>query len=206
MNYLEFRKIAGNQHVIDMRNVVNYFGSFDRRRLYEWQQKGYITKITNDFYLFSDVDVNEDILRDIASKIYQPSYIGLESAMAYYRFIPEAVFQTISVTTQRNKFFKTSVGDFRYRAIKENLFFGYRAVEAGSDHFFISDPEKTILDMFYFLASTDRRVVIESLRLNFFEIRSNVSLEKMAGYLKLFSSRKMNKAFQHFKEMLNAES
>jgi len=203
MTYLEFRKIAGNQRVIDIRNVVTYCHEFDRRRLYEWQQKGYIYKIVNDFYVFAETEPDDTLLKNIASRIYQPSYVALESAMAYYHFIPEAVFQTISMTTQRNKLLTTRFGDFRYRSIKRDLFFGYNAVEAQNDRFFISDPEKTMLDMLYFIPGSDQRAVLEGLRLNIQELRAVIDIDKMKRYLGIFSSRKMDKAFRHIKGMLN---
>jgi len=122
MTYLEFQKIASRQPVIDIRNIAAYFSGLNARRLYEWQQKGYIRKITNGFYVLTETPIDEGLLRNIASLICQPSYIGLESALAYYGFIPEAVFQTVSVTTRRSRLIKTPAGDFRYRSIHKELF------------------------------------------------------------------------------------
>ncbi len=204
MTYIEFRKLMGDRRLIDIRNVVTYFSGFDRRRLYEWQQKGYIQKVVSDFYVFADTEPDDALLRTIASRIYQPSYIGLQSALSYYSFIPEAVFQTISITTHRNTLITTRLGDFRYRSVKKGLFFGYNTIELEGGSFFISDPEKTVLDMLYFTPGSDRRAVLEGLRLNVGELRASVDMDKLNRYLGLFDSRKMNKAADHVMEMINA--
>ncbi len=60
-------------------------GDFDRRRLSEWQKKGYIKKIVKGYYLFSEVNIDESMLSAIANKIYKPSYISFETAMSHYR-------------------------------------------------------------------------------------------------------------------------
>jgi len=200
MNFLEFLKVFGTSNLIDARNIITYFGGLDRRRLYEWQKKGYILKVANNFYVMADKMVTDQILRNIACQIYQPSYIGLESALSYYNFIPEAVFQMVGVTTRRNKTIRTKIGDFRYRSIKASLFFGYDAVEMGDDHFFISDPEKTLLDFLYFSPASDKKEVLEGMRLNMEEICQTINADKMRNYLKLFYSPKLNKAVGHLME------
>ncbi|MBI5149415.1 MAG: hypothetical protein HZA28_01410 [Candidatus Omnitrophica bacterium] len=205
MNFLEFKTIFENHSVIDARDIVTYFDRIDRRRLYEWQKKGYILKIINNFYIMSGKSINDQVLRNIACRIYQPSYIGLESALAYYNFIPEAVFQIVGITTRRNKTVRTQIGDFRYCSIKNSLFFGYDAVEAGNDRFFISDPEKTLLDFLYFSPFSDKKEVLEAMRLNIEEIGRLVNVVKMRNYLKIFSSRKLNKAVRLLMEAMDVK-
>lgn len=202
MTYIEFQKIFGQHAVIDMRNVVTYFNGLDRRRLYEWQKKGYLRKVANGFYIFADIELDEALLKNIASQIYQPSYVGLASALAYYNFIPEAVFQTTNITTQRNKLVKTSVGDFQYRSIKRELFFGFHAVQHENRSFFISNPEKTLLDVFYFTPKSDEKNTLEGLRLNVDVIRSSLNKDRMQDYLKIFSSSTLNKSFKNLQDLI----
>ena len=52
MNFREFTDVFGDDPVIDIRNVKTYFGGLDRRRLYEWQQRGLIVKLVNRFGIF----------------------------------------------------------------------------------------------------------------------------------------------------------
>jgi predicted transcriptional regulator of viral defense system len=205
MNFVDFTKIFGNHRIIDIRNVVNYFDNLDRRRLYEWQAKRHIIKITNNFYIFAGKPVDDLALKEIASQIYQPSYIGLQSALTYYRFIPEAVFQITNITTRRNKTIRTPVGVFHYRAVKPGLFFGYNAVDMENGSFFISDPEKTLLDYLYFLPHADKKDSLEDARFNLEEIRRTIKVEKMKDYLCLFSSRKLHAAVKSLMEMADVE-
>jgi len=201
MTYLEFQKAFGSHAVIDMRDVVTYFNGLDRRRLYEWQKKGHIRKVASDFYVFQDAPVDDDLLRAIAARIYQPSYLALESALAYYGLIPEAVFQMMSLTTRRGKTFETSLGRFVYRTIKRELFFGYQPVERQNRRFFISDPEKTLLDKLYFLPGADQTRVLDGLRLNLSRIKSLVNFERLRDYLEVFASPKLNRAVRRIQEM-----
>lgn len=206
MNYLEFSKVFGNNNVIDVRNVLTYFDGLDRRRLYEWQQKGYLTKLANNYYVFADKPADDLVLKDIYCRLYSPSYVGLESALSYYNFIPEAVFQQVGVTTRRNKVIGTRIGDFCYRSIKPALFFGYDVAELQDTRFFISDPEKTLLDFLYFHAGTDKKETLTGLRLNQEEIRQRIDPHKLNRYLRLFSSPKLNRAAKVLLEMADVES
>jgi len=51
MNFLEFSKVFGDTRVIDIRNVITRFNGFDRRRLYEWQKRGFLLKVASNFYI-----------------------------------------------------------------------------------------------------------------------------------------------------------
>ena len=60
MTFLEFTKTFGRNRIIDIRDVETFFGDIDRRRLYEWQKKGYLAKIANNYYILSDLPVNDE--------------------------------------------------------------------------------------------------------------------------------------------------
>ncbi|MDD3375035.1 MAG: hypothetical protein PHY73_04860 [Candidatus Omnitrophica bacterium] len=90
-------------------------------------------------------------LFEVAQKIYGPSYISLESALAYHGWIPEAVHTVTSACVRRSKDFKTSVGNFSYCRVPLKIF--YEGVEtAGSARqgiFFIARPLKALADYVY---------------------------------------------------------
>jgi predicted transcriptional regulator of viral defense system len=205
MNFLEFTKVFGNNQVIDIRNVLTYFNGLDRRRLFEWQKKGYLVKVVSNFYIFPDNPIDDLLLKEIACLVYPPAYIALESALAYYNFIPEAVFQTVGITTRRNKTIRATVGDFRFRSIKPSLFFGYNSLESASRRFTISDPEKTLLDYFYFYPKAAEKDALVEMRLNLDEVRRLVDGKKLHNYLQLFSSPKLNKTVKLLMEMAHVE-
>ncbi len=204
MNFIQFSKHFGNNTIIDIRNVVTYFNGLDRRRLYEWQQKGLIIKIVNNFYVMPDQNLDSQALKHIACQVYAPAYVGLASALSWYHFIPEAVFQTTAVTARRNRLIQTSVGDFHYRKIKPDLFFGVSLAGQAKSAFFISDPEKTILDHLYFTPHSDQPEVLDAMRLNIEEIRSKVNSDKLESYASLFALPKINKAVHRLTRMIYA--
>jgi predicted transcriptional regulator of viral defense system len=205
MNYVEFSKRFGDTRVIDIRNVFTCFKGFDRRRLYEWQKRGLLLKVVSNFYMTSEKPPDDRALRAVASRIYAPAYVALESALSYYNFIPEAVFRTISITTRRNKLIRTRIGDFQYRSIKPELFFGAHVEAHESAPFFISDPEKTLLDHLYFTPDADNKGVLVEMRLNLEEIRRVIDTKKLGGYLRLFASPKVTKATRYLMEMAHVE-
>ena len=85
-------------------------------------------------------------LSAIANQLYGPSYVSLETALAHYGLIPEAVMGMTSVVTGRSKTYTTPIGWFTYQTITGDLFgIGVRT-EKGH---LISSPEKALCDYLY---------------------------------------------------------
>ncbi|MBF5059620.1 hypothetical protein [Candidatus Neptunochlamydia vexilliferae] len=61
-------------------------------------------------------------LEILANKIYGPSYVSLEYALAYYGMIPEHVVEVTSVTSKRKRLYNTPVGRFSYTPIPLSLY------------------------------------------------------------------------------------
>ena len=191
MKFIDLKLKFQNQPIIDTRNIANALGPLDRRRLFEWQKKGYIKKITNNFYLFTDNQINDTSLKIIANTVYSPSYIGLESAMSHYGLIPEAVYQVTSITSRKTKIFKTQIAEFSYRTIKKSCFWGYALAHDKTHAYYISDPEKTILDYFYLNPHQSDPDSIAELRLNKQICREMFKLKTFEKYLKIFQNKKL---------------
>lgn len=205
MRFVDIRFKFKDDQIIDARNLINFFGHIDRRRLYEWQKKGYIKKITNNYYIFSDANIDDTTLKMIASRIYKPSYIGLESALSYYGLIPEAVFRISSVTTRKTKTFKTSLAQFSYRYIHKRLFWGYSLKNIGTHTFFISDQEKTILDYLYLNPHIDDESAFGELRLNKEQIQNLLDPHRLEKYLNIFSMARLSKSVDRLMRSLNVK-
>lgn len=201
MKFIDLKLKFKDHQILDTRNIINVFGAFDRRRFFEWQQKRYIKKITSNFYIFADLQIDDTVLKVIANKIYSPSYIGLESAMSYYRFIPEAVYQITSITTRKTKLFKTSLANFSYRTIKESIFWGYNLKYDNHGGYFISDPEKTIIDYFYLNSYQSDINSINELRLNKERCRELLNAKILTKYLKLFNNKRLTSAIKLLKDL-----
>lgn len=88
---------------------------------------------------------------EIANKIYMPSYISFEYALAYYNNLPEMPYEVTSATTKSTRLFTTQNRSYAYYSIKKEAYTGYTLVEKDSKRFLIADPEKTVVDYFYYV-------------------------------------------------------
>jgi predicted transcriptional regulator of viral defense system len=201
MRFIDLKIKFKDDPILDLRNILNIFGHIDRRRLYEWQKKGYIKKITNNYYFFSDTNINDITLKIIANKIYHPSYIGLELALSYYNLIPEAVFQITGISTKKTKTFNTNIAQFSYKSIHKRLFWGYNL----KDNFFVSDPEKTILDYFYLNPHLNNTSAFYELRLNKNQFKTLINYKRLKKYLKLFSNNHLHQSINKLLRFLNVK-
>jgi hypothetical protein len=84
----------------------------------------------------------------IANVIYGPSYISMDSAMSYWGMIPERVFETSSMTTERNKQYDTPSGRFVYSRVDLPYYtFGIQRVKLSERQaVLIASPEKALCD------------------------------------------------------------
>jgi predicted transcriptional regulator of viral defense system len=189
-----------------VREIEKNFPQFDSRRLVEWQEKGYIKKLRNRYYYFSDQDESGSFLFYVANELYHPSYISLESALSVYNFIPEGVFQITSCTTRKTNSFQTPAGHFTYRHLKPSLFFGYQLQAWGNHRFAIAEPEKTLIDYLYLHPEVEAPDDITSLRWNFAEIKNQISLKKLNSYETHIGSNALSRRLELFKTLLIAST
>jgi len=206
MNYNEFRTKMKLYPLFSVKEIGKLFSGFDSRRLVEWQKRGYIEKLRNSFYCFSDTENAEQFLYYSANIMYHPSYVSLESALSVYGFIPEQVFQTISCTTLKTQMFNTKRGRFVYHHIKPKLYFGYKLVPWKNFNYLIAEPEKVLIDYLYLHPEIKNVSDIDSLRWNVFKINETISLNKLDVYCTHISSAALEKRIILLKEFLNAES
>ena len=195
MNFIQFKDSLRDFPVFSIADIRVAHPGFDRRRLSEWQEKGYIKKIIKGFYLFSDLDTDESALMAIANKIYKPSYISFETALSYYRLIPENIYMITSASTRRTSLFETPMARFSYRTIKPSLFFGYSLLTSGIKIAFV---EKAILDYLYINPAVRNADDFASLRINREEMLSQVSVERLTAHLQRFKHKRLSKTIKHF--------
>jgi predicted transcriptional regulator of viral defense system len=203
MNYLAFNKAFAKYPVFSVKDINKQFPDFDNRRLLEWQLKRYLIKIRRGYYCFEETSRSEELMYLTANKIYSPSYISLESALAYYNFIPEGVFITTSVTTMNTANYETNIGNFKYRHFRPKLFFGYRLLRENQYTIRMAEPEKVILDYFYFNTLNTKKD-IAAMRLNKELIKDRIDLNKLNSYQAVFNSRILTKRIQIFLKVVHA--
>ena len=84
----------------------------------------------------------------LANHLWGPSYVSSDSALSYWGMIPERVYETLSMTTNLAKMYKTPVGRFRYIRLPLPYFsFGIQRVElAAKQMALIAGKEKSLCD------------------------------------------------------------
>lgn len=73
MKYLDLIHYFKNCPFFSITDIKKIDNSFHRRRLNEWQEKWYIKKVIKGYYIFSDSKLDENIIFNIANRIYSPS-------------------------------------------------------------------------------------------------------------------------------------
>lgn len=151
MDYLTFRERMIEGIVFNVNQAKTVFPSLNAMNIYRWVEKGYLVKLRNGYYAFSECLKREDYNFFLSEYMYRPSYVSLQSAMAFYNLIPEAVVSTTAVTTLPTKNFKNKIGYFSYRTVAPHLFWGYKKyiMEDGYPSYYLATLEKAILDFLY---------------------------------------------------------
>jgi predicted transcriptional regulator of viral defense system len=202
MKYLELREALKSFTLFSIREIKKVDNHFHRRRLNDWQEKGYIKKIIRGYYIFSDLELNENVLFEIANKIFNPSYVSLEMALSYYRLIPESVYVVTSVSSRKPYKYATPVGEFTYRKIKPGLFFGHDLLDYTDKRFKMATMEKAILDYFYLNPHISE---FGSMRINAESFWEQINEDKLFTFLEKFSQKRLSSTINQFwKFMKNA--
>jgi len=74
MLFIDFKNKLSKLGAFSLSDINIFYPDFDSRRLFEWHKKGYILKLRNGWYCFSDIETVELSSFFIANKIYSPSY------------------------------------------------------------------------------------------------------------------------------------
>lgn len=132
---LEFQRVTGLSGPAARKFLMRYtdYGVF-------WQVKRGLYALRNEVHPWV-----------VANKLYRPSYISLETALAYYGLIPEAIYGITSVTTRLTREFEACETLFFYQTIKKVAFQGYKPVILEKATVLIAEPEKALADFFYFV-------------------------------------------------------
>jgi len=201
MRYIELRQALKNFTVFSLADIKSLDSGFYRRRLNEWQDKGYIRKIIKGYYIFSDLELNEKRLFEIANRIYNPSYVSFETALSYYGLIPESVYGITSASTRRTSKFDTAMAAFSYRTVRPCLFFGYNIVKYENRQFKIASAEKALLDYFYINPNLKTAEDFTSLRISRDALSGKVKKSTFNAYLRRFGKKSLAKRMKLFWEV-----
>lgn len=175
MKYLDLRKKL-TLNLFSLLDVLKIFPEekedLIKIQLSRFAKKNLLMQIKRGLYCFESSEIDEF---ELANKLYQPSYISLETALNYYGMIPDIPQSLTSVTLTTTKTIKNQFGIFTYTKISAKLFFGFKTIKSAKSqaYFNIAGKEKSLLDFLYV-----RRVAsLEEMRLNWEEIDLNVYKE-----------------------------
>lgn len=202
MRFLSFKKHFEPFLIFSIVDIKKWDPAFDTRRLVEWQQKGYLRKIVNRWYVFSEVQFSVELLHLTANRIYHPSYISFESALAYHRLIPEGVYMVTSASSLKTRSFDTPFGKFDYRHLKPELMFGYELVEIRDQRYKMASPEKTLLDFLYLNPGHQTGESLEALRINFAVMDELLNPDTLGAYLSLYKNKALEKRVRLFNQVM----
>ena len=176
-----------------------------RRQLSRWTRDGRLCRLRRGLYTLAPpyVKVRPHPF-SIANELAQPSYVSLQSALAFWGLIPEAVLTTTSITTGRPGEFSTPLGDHVYRHVQKTWFHGYRRVDIGHGQFgWLASPEKALLDLFYLEKASDSPNFLGELRL---ELDDGIDLVCLRNLADVCGQPKVRRAVGRLIEMKDQES
>ncbi len=138
------------------------------RQLSRWTASGRLIQLRRGLYAIAPpFGRTPPSALAVAARIRKPSYVSLQSALAYHGATPESTpGVTTSVTTGRPGRFETPLGGFLYRHLRPDFFWGYDEVEAGRDErAYVALPEKALLDLFHLTPGVIGSPFVRELRL-----------------------------------------
>ncbi len=107
--------------------------------------KGLISRVENGLY-YRNRGANEYM---IASRILSPSYVSMISALSYYGLTTQIPNKVYVVSTKKHRPIKDVMGlTIVFKTTNRRMMFGYHKESYGNIS--IADPEKAIVDVFYF--------------------------------------------------------
>ena len=124
----------------------------------------------------------------IANRLYEPSYISLDTALSHYGLIPESIYGITSVVPKTTRTFKVQGVAYYYFRVKKEVYTGYQPIKYGSTVILMAEPEKALADYLYFVDLKKRGLHYERLdlkKVNRTKLMNFVKLYKKKGMLKL---------------------
>ena len=205
MKFRDFESRIKELPAFNLNDARKLDPDFLRQQLNYWQNQGYLKPLAGGYYVLADRAIDEKYLFMVANKIYEPSYVSLESALAYYGVIPETVFGVTSVSSRKTKQYDSTWGVFSYRSVKPQYMIGYQVIESGAGNKFkIASLEKAIMDYLYLNTDIDSIADFEELRWNQTQLNRLLDRSISVKYLAIYDKRAMENRADKFMEYLNA--
>lgn len=205
MRFRDFENKIKSAPFFNLNDVRKLDPSFHRQQLNYWQDQGYIITLIGGYYALENRIIDEAFLFMLANKIYEPSYVSLESALAYYEVIPETVLGITNVSSRKTQKFDSKWGTFNYHSVKPLFMIGYQMIEdRQGSKFKIARLEKAVLDYLYLHYEIRVAVDLEELRWNKEQIQGALDLTVFSKYAAVYNKKALDVRINIFKEYLYA--
>ena len=194
MNFLGFKEKMFDLACFNIYQVYAWQPGFDRNNLTRWVKKGYLIRLRQGYFAFSEYKSKPDYSLYFANRIYRPSYVSLHTALSFYGMIPEAVVQITSVTSLKTASIVNAFGEYSYKNVKESLLFGYELKPIMADNRTIqfARPEKALLDLLYLYPFYDSEQELEELRLDEDFLHDDLDKDLLMDYCAKFQSKALD--------------
>jgi predicted transcriptional regulator of viral defense system len=207
MEFSELLEVVGQEPVFETGLLLA--GDVDpdnvRRQFSRWTAAGRIFQLRRGLYAlappFQKVKPHPFL---VANRLVHGSYVSLQSGLAYYALIPEAVPVTTSVTTLKPGSWDTPLGVYEFRHVKTELFFGYQRIDLGNEQqAFVATPEKALLDLVHLQRGGDALEYLQQLRLQNLD---RLDLEQLLILADRAKSRKLRRAVEQIVKLAATEA
>lgn len=192
MKYYKIKDKLSLLKVFTVEDLYTVDPDFRIETLYDWEAKGWVNRLRNKNYIFSDLKLSNYDLYLVANKLYDPSYVSLEMALNHYGVIPEMVARITSITTNKTLSVETKIGTFDYRTVDSSLFFGYKLITIGGVTYKIASLEKTIADYLYLNPQIVAVEDIQGLRFNETLLREKLNRDELEKTLVVFDNKALS--------------
>lgn len=198
MNYIQFHQLFAKQQYVSLAQIRLYEADFRVANLSEWVKQWYITTITKGWYLFTDVMRDEGLSMVIATDIYEPSYISMESGLRYYDLIPEWVFMQTAVSSKKSQLLSWPTGSYKYYHVQPRHYWWYQLIynRKRNKYLRIAEPEKLLCDWFYLKPYHPSE--FEELRITASSYHELVDVAKLRRYAQRFGVVRLINTIEQF--------
>lgn len=153
------QKVLKNSKEIITPDEVHKVLNLSKKRSYEllsyWANRGWIQRIRQGIYVPIPLESTSTTrpIEDpwiLADKLFSPCYIGGLSAAQYWD-LTEQIFESVTVYTSKfSRFSRKKIGGVHFviKRISEPSLFGTKKVWRNQTKISISDPSRTIVDLF----------------------------------------------------------
>ncbi|VVB99915.1 Uncharacterised protein [uncultured archaeon] len=139
--------------------------------LHNLAKKGEIKRLKKGVYTFGPASVN-------LSSIFSPAYHGLQEALSIHKIWNQATNQIIITPRKVRSGERLVLGrKVIVRRIARKMFFGAEMLNYAGEWIEVSDPEKTLIDFYYFREPLDKDTRRALLR--------KIDVKKLEAYLKM---------------------